>query len=169
MDPVGSKFGSQPVSGSPVGGISPGSGVATGAATEQRIAWLTLAIGVVAAVITGLCYRWIWAAGLLIGSVLAYFNFRWLARGMDALVAASTAQADAVQPRVPVGTYFRALFRYGLIAVVVYVIFRLLGIPLVSMVLGLLALGAAAVAASVYEVWHPIKNENETQPMRGLK
>jgi hypothetical protein len=51
----------------------------------------------------------------------------------------------------------------------VYVIFKLLSIPLVSMVLGLLALGAAAVAASVYEVWHPIKNENETQPVRGLK
>jgi hypothetical protein len=99
---------------------------------------------------------------LLIGSVLAYFNFRWLARGMDALVAASTAQAAAVQPRVPVGTYFRALFRYGLIAVVVYVIFKVLGISLVSMVLGLLTLGAAAVAASGYEVWHSIETENKT-------
>jgi ATP synthase I chain len=169
MDPVGSKCGSQPASGSPVGSSSPGSGVAPGAATEQRIAWLTLAIGVVAAVITGLCYRWIWAAGLLIGSVLAYFNFRWLARGMDALVAASTAQADAVQPRVPVGTYFRMLFRYGLIAVGVYVIFEVLGIPLVSMVLGLLALGVAAAVASVYEVWHPIETEKETQAVRSLK
>lgn len=140
-----------------------------GAATERRIAWLTLVIGVVAACVTGVSYRWIWGAGLLIGAVLAWLNFRWLARGMDALVAASTAQADAAQPRVPVGTYFRALFRYGLIAISVYVIFKVLSIPLVSMVLGLLALGAAAVAASVYEVWHPIKNENETQPMRGLK
>ena len=143
----------------------PGDAVAgnvPGAATERRIAWLTLVIGGVAAIVTGISYRWIWAAGLLIGSVLAYLNFRWLARGMDALVAASTAQSDAAQPRVPVGTYFRALFRYGLIAMSVYVIFRVLSVPLVSMVLGLLALGAAAVAASVYEVWHPIKNENET-------
>jgi hypothetical protein len=163
MDPlVGSKFDPEPGPGSPAGGSSPGTGGAPGAATEQRIAWLTLAIGVVAAIFTGLCYRWIWAAGLLIGSVLAYFNFRWLARGMDALVAASTAQAAAVQPRVPVGTYFRALFRYGLIAVVVYVIFKVLGISLVSMVLGLLTLGAAAVAASGYEVWHSIETENKT-------
>ena len=144
-------------------------GSAAGAATEKRIAWLTLVIGATAAIVTGISYRWIWAAGLLIGSVLAYLNFRWLARGMDALVAASTAQAGAAKTRVPVGTYFRALFRYGLIAVSVYVIFKVLSIPLVSMVLGLLALGAAAVAASVYEVWHPIKNENETQPVRGLK
>jgi hypothetical protein len=140
-----------------------------GAATERRIAWLTLAIGAVAAVVTGVAYRWIWASGLLIGAVLAWFNFWWLARGMDALVAASTAQAEAKQPRVPVGTYFRALFRYGLIAISVYVIFKVLGIPLVSMVLGLLALGAAAVAASVYEVWHPIENENGAPAVRGLK
>jgi hypothetical protein len=129
-----------------------------GAATERRIAWLTLVIGAVSAIVTGISYRWIWAAGLLIGSLLAYLNFRWLARGMDALVAASTAQAGAAETRVPVGTYFRALFRYGLIAFTVYVIFKVLSIPLVSMVLGLLALGAAAVAASVYEVWHPINN-----------
>jgi hypothetical protein len=142
---------------------------ATALATERRIAWLTLAIGAVAALATGLSYRWIWAAGLLIGAVLAWLNFRWLRRGMDALVEAANAQAGAVKTRVPVGTYFRALFRYGLIAFIVYVIFKLLGIPLVSMVLGLLALGAAAIAASVYEVWHPVEIKSETQAVRGLK
>jgi len=88
---------------------------------------------------------------------------------MDALVAASTAQVGATETRVPVGTYFRALFRYGLIAMIVYVIFKVLGIPLVSMVLGLLALGAAAVVASVYEVWRPVEIKSETRAMRGLK
>ncbi len=129
-------------------------GLAPGVLTEKRIAWLTLVIGAAAAVCTGIGYRWVWAAGLMIGSVLAWFNFWWLARGMDALVAASTVQAGVAQPRVPVGTYFRALFRYALIALSVYVIFEVLGIPLVSMVLGLCALGAAAIAAGVYEVWH---------------
>ena len=145
----------------------PGGG--PGLATERRIAWLTLAVGAVASIATGLSYRWVWAAGLMIGSILAWLNFRWLRRGMDALVAASSSQAGAAQPRVPVGTYFRALFRYGLIAMVVYVIFKLLGIPIVSMVLGLLALGAAAIAATVYEVWHPVEIESDTQTMRGLK
>ena len=140
-----------------------------GVATERRIAWLTLVIGVIAACVTGISYRWLWGAGLLIGSVLAWLNFRWLARGMDALVAASTAQVGATETRVPVGTYFRALFRYGLIAMIVYVIFKVLGIPLVSMVLGLLALGAAAVVASVYEVWRPVEIKSETRAMRGLK
>jgi small-conductance mechanosensitive channel len=133
------------------------------------MAWLTLGIGALAACVTGISYRWIWGAGLLIGSVLAWLNFRWLARGMDALAAASAAQAGATETHVPVGTYFRALFRYGLIAISVYVIFKVLGIPLASMVLGLLALGAAAIAASVYEVWHPIESGNQTRPVRGLK
>jgi len=142
---------------------------AAGLATERRIAWLTLAIGAVAATATGLSYRWIWAAGLLIGAILAWFNFRWLRRGMDALVEAANSQAGAAKTHVPVGTYFRALFRYGLIAISVYVIFKVLGIPLVSMVLGLLALGAAAIAASVYEVWHPVEIKSDTQAARGLK
>ncbi|MCU1243078.1 MAG: hypothetical protein JWO71_3804 [Candidatus Acidoferrum typicum] len=94
-----------------------------------------------------------WAAGLLIGAVLAWLNFRWLRRGLDALVAASTAQAGVEKPRVPLGSYFGAVFRYGLIALIVYVIFKLLKVPLASMVVGMCALAAAAVAASVYELF----------------
>jgi len=56
---------------------------------------------------------------------------------------------------VPFLTYFAMVFRYGLIAFAVYVIFIYLRVPLVSMVVGLCALGAAAIAASVYEIWHP--------------
>jgi hypothetical protein len=141
----------------------------TGPATEKRIAWLTLVVGAVAALATGIGYRWLWAAGVMIGAILAWLNFRWLRRGMDVLVAASTVQAGAVETRVPVGTYFRSVFRYALIAVCVYVIFKVLGIPPVSMVFGLLALGAAAMAASVYELWHPAETEDETQPARGAK
>lgn len=126
-----------------------------GARTEQRIAWLTLFIGAVAALFTGMFYRRPWATGLLIGTVLAWLNFRWLRRGMDALVAASSAQSGTEKPRVPVGAYFRAVFRYALIALGVYVSFRFLNVPLVSMILGLCALGAAAVAASLYEVVRP--------------
>jgi hypothetical protein len=74
---------------------------------------------------------------------------------MDALVAASQAQVGVARPRVPIGAYFRVLFRYALIAVTVYVIFELLKFPLASMVVGLCALGPAAIAASVYEIARP--------------
>lgn len=124
--------------------------------TERRVAWLTLAFGLSATLVTALATRnSFWAAGLAIGAVLAWLNFRWLRRGLDALVAASVAQSEAAKPRVPIGTYFRALFRYALLALIAYVIFIFLRVPLASMVVGMCSLAAAAIAASVYELFRP--------------
>lgn len=128
---------------------------APAALTEGRISWLTLLIGLLTALLVGLLRDRLWGAGLAIGAGLAWLNFRWLRRGLDALVVASTAQAGKEKPEVPLITYFAMLFRYGLIALAVYVIFIYLRIPLASMVMGLCALGAATIAASVYEILHP--------------
>jgi hypothetical protein len=125
------------------------------AVTERRISWLTLLIGFLAALLVAVLRDRLWGAGLAIGAALAWLNFRWLRRGLDALVTASTAQAGKEKPSVPLLTYFAMLFRYGLIALAVYVIFEYLRVPLVSMVVGLCALGAATIAASVYEILHP--------------
>ena len=125
------------------------------AVTERRISWLTLLIGSLAALLVAVLRDRLWGAGLAIGAALAWLNFRWLRRGLDALVTASTAQAGKEKPSVPLLTYFAMLFRYGLIALAVYVIFEYLRVPLVSMVVGLCALGAATIAASVYEILHP--------------
>ncbi|MGB8472884.1 MAG: ATP synthase subunit I [Candidatus Acidiferrum sp.] len=126
------------------------------ARTEQRIAWLTLVMGATAAILAAALQRWHWAEGLAVGAVLAWLNFRWLKRGLDALVAAAVAQEGAAKPRVPFGTWFGMIFRYGLIALCVYVIFEYLRVPLVSMLVGLCALGAATLAASLYEILHPL-------------
>ncbi len=125
--------------------------------TERRISWLTLILGVAAGVAAGFLRDRLWGAGMVIGAVLAWLNFRWLRRGLDALVQASTAQAGRKKPQVPLSSYFFALFRYGLIAASVYVIFTYLHVPLLSMVVGLCALGAAAIAASVYEIFRPVE------------
>jgi len=125
--------------------------------TERRISWLTLVFGGMAASAAALLHNRVWSAGLVIGTLLAYFNFRWLRRGLDELVKATTAQAARKKPQVPLGAYFLALVRYGLIGLTVYVIFEYLHVPLASMVVGLCALGAAAIAASVYEIWHPVE------------
>ena len=126
-----------------------------GLQTERRIAWLTPLIGAVAAIPVYFVHRGDWALGLFLGSLLAWLNFHWLRRGMDALAAGSVAQQGLPQPKVPLWTYFAAAFRYGLLAIAVYVIFIYLHVPLVSLILGLCALGAAAVAASVWEILHP--------------
>ena len=128
-----------------------------GVVTERRIAGLTLLIGFAAGGVVAVLREPWWGAGLAIGAGLAWLNFRWLRQGLDALVAASATQAGAEQPRVPVGAYFRALFRYALIGFSVYVIFKVLRVPLVSMVVGLCALGAATIAVSVYEIWRPVE------------
>ncbi len=123
--------------------------------TEKWIARFTLAIGVVAAVPVGWIYGLAWGGGILAGAVLAWLNFRWLKQGLDALMAAATAQAEQRKARVPVGTYFKAAFRYGLIGLAVYVIFKYLNVPVLSMILGMCALGAATLGVSVYEILGP--------------
>jgi len=130
---------------------------ATGARTERRISWLTLFIGLLAGLLVGVLRNPMWGVGLGIGTLLAWLNFRWLRRGLNALVQASEAQADKEKPRVPLRSYFAMAARYGLIAAAVYVIFELLRIPILSMIVGLCALGAATIVASVYEILRPVE------------
>jgi ATP synthase I subunit len=139
----------------PAAGGNGAASVAVSARTERRIAWLTLVLGGATAIIVLIMRRRAWAEGLAIGTVLAWLNFRWLKRGLDALVAVSAAQEGFPKPRIPFGTWFRLMFRYGLIAFCAYVIFEYLKVPLASVVVGLCALGAATIAASVYEILRP--------------
>jgi small-conductance mechanosensitive channel len=122
--------------------------------SEKRIAQLTPILGLVAALPTGYVHGWRWGVGILTGAILAWFNFRWLKQGLDALAEASSAQSGQQKIAVPIGTYFRAAFRYLLIALAVYVIFKILNVPVLSMIFGLCALGAATFAVSVQEILH---------------
>ena len=126
-----------------------------GAQTERRISWLTLFFGFSAAAIAATLRHNLWAAGLAIGAILGWLNFRWLRRALDALVVLSTAQEGREKPKVPVTTYLASLFRYGLLGFTVYVIFILLHVPLGSMIVGFCALAAAAIVASVWEILSP--------------
>jgi ATP synthase I chain len=122
---------------------------------ESRISQLTLLLGALAALPVAYFHGWRWGAGIWIGAALAWLSFRWLKQGLDALTEAATAQANQKIVRVPLLVYFKALFRYGLIAFVVYVIFEYLNVPVLSMVLGLCALGAATLVVSVHSILRP--------------
>src|SRR5258706_4155476 len=89
-------------------------------ASEKWIARLTLLLGALAAIAVACFYGANWGGGILIGAILAWFNFRWLRHGLDALTTAGTAQANLRNPRVPIRTYFKGLLRYALIALAVY-------------------------------------------------
>ena len=123
--------------------------------SEKRIAQLTLILGALAAIPVAYFHGWHWGIGILAGAILSWFNFRWLKQGLDALAASSAAQSSQKKVEVPIGAYFRAAFRYLLIGFAVYVIFRILNVPVLSMIFGLCALGAATFAISVQEILHP--------------
>jgi hypothetical protein len=88
----------------------------------------------------------------VLGSGLGWLNFRWLRRGVEALTSAASSQPGSEKRRGSAATYLAALLRYALIGLTVYVIFKYLHVPLVSIVLGLCALAAAIIAASVWEI-----------------
>ena len=127
--------------------------VAPYARTERLIARLTLVVGGISAGVAYFLFSARVGAGVFIGAILAWINFRWLKSALDAVARAATAQAKPSKPRVPLGSMFGLIGRYFLIAVSVYVIFIFLRIPVLSMLVGLCALGAATIGASLYEVF----------------
>ena len=120
--------------------------------SESRISLLTLLIGVIVAIPTAAFHSILWGLGIFIGAALAWLNFRWLKQGLDALTLASTAQHGNAKAQVPLIAYFKAAFRYALIALTIYVIFKYLHVPALSMVCGLCALGAATILVSVHSI-----------------
>ncbi len=132
--------------------LDSGSAPAVGENVIRRILWLTLVFGTAASVSALVFRRSDWAGGLLAGAVLAWLNFRWLCRGLKSFLDDVAVAPNPAERPGKARTYFAALFRYALIGAAVYVIFVYLHFPLVSIVSGLCALGAATLAASLWEV-----------------
>src|SRR5713101_3002261 len=128
-----------------------------GERTVRRIVYLIPSFGISAGLLAGLLHHWDWAEGLVFGAGLAWLNFRWLKRGLEAFTTAAASRAGTEKARQPIATYLVAAFRYVLIGVSVYVIFKYLRVPLVSIFLGLCAFAAATIAASVWEILQSIE------------
>ena len=144
----------------------------------HRIAALTLSVGFAGAIVALALHRPDWAKGLAGGAVLGWLNFRWLSRGIRSMVLSAVAQApvqtqvqdsDPIEVQAETGartgagksgtsqglTLLAMIFRYALVALGVYVIFKYLHVPLISIGLGLCAFVAAILAASVWEIVRP--------------
>jgi ATP synthase I chain len=120
---------------------------------ERRIGYWTLALGFAAAVAVTLWLSPRAGVGVAVGAVLAWINYRWLKGGIAALVQVSAAQSGAPSPQVSSWVYARLFGRYILIGAALYVMVTRFATPVVSILGGLCALGAAAMAEGLYEVF----------------
>jgi hypothetical protein len=121
------------------------------ALAERRIVRLTLVLGFLAAIPVAVWYSWRVGAGVFIGAVLAWINARWLQQALDVLTKLSIAQAGAPKPRISASVYVKFVARYVLMGIVIYIMMTYFAVPVVSLLSGLLALGAAAMAEFLYE------------------
>jgi len=120
---------------------------------SRRIAWLTLLLGFLTALVVTFTKSPRAGLGIAVGTSLAWLNFRWLDQTLGALVTVATAQAGSPQSRVPARIYWKFAGRYVLMGLAIYVTVHYFAVPVLSLILGLLALGAAAIVASLYEVY----------------
>ena len=120
---------------------------------SRRIAWLTLLLGLLTSLVVSFAKSPRAGLGIAVGTFLAWLNFRWLDQTLAALVTVSTAEQGTPQARVPTRIYWKFAGRYVLMGLAIYVTVHYFAVPLFTVILGLLALGAGAIVASLYEVY----------------
>ena len=121
-------------------------------AAERRIEWFTLALGLAGAVFAAVRWGWRPGAGVALGAMLTWLNFRWLKQGVGALVTVSTAQAGSDQARVPRSVYVKFFGRFALLLLAVYVILSRSLLPVAAVLGGLFAVVAAVMIELIFEL-----------------
>jgi ATP synthase I chain len=124
---------------------------------SRRLEGWTIALGLSAALSTAFLKSARAGCGVAIGTLLAWLNYRWLDQGVGALVASASAQEGIPSPRVPAAVYWKFTTRYLLMGLVIYASVHFFDVPLLSLLAGLLALGAGAMAEGLYEVFSESK------------
>jgi ATP synthase I chain len=122
-------------------------------AAERRIEYLTIGIGAAGALGALAIWGIRAGAGVAIGALLSWLNFRWMKQGITTLARLSTAQSDAEKTHIPKSAYAKFLGRYVLLIVVAYVIlrgFRSMGLALLA---GLFAAVAAVLAELIFQLF----------------
>jgi hypothetical protein len=122
------------------------------ARAERRIAGLTLALGLAAAVAVAIAGYPRWGLGIAVGAALAWVNFRWFEQGVSAVVRVAQAQTGAPKPHISMWVWVKMFARYGVVGVLLYTTWALWKVPVVAMLAGLCALGAAVMAEGIYEI-----------------
>jgi hypothetical protein len=124
-----------------------------GDAVMVRIERLTLLLGLAGTVWAAFRWGWRGAAGLALGALLSWVNFRWLKGGVHALgMAATAAQGSSPASRVSLSAYMKFIGRFGLLLGAVYVILTRSSLLAVGVLTGLFASAAAVILALLFEL-----------------
>jgi hypothetical protein len=122
---------------------------------EQRILRMTALLGFVAAAATALLWSPLGGMGVAIGAGLAWLSCLWLQQALDSLVQSTAVRSSSGGPsrpvRLPWSVAAKLAGRYALMAAGAYVTVSFFAVPVLSVLAGLLALGAAAMVEGVYE------------------
>ncbi len=119
---------------------------------QQRVEKLTLALGFAGAIAALFWRGWPEAAGVMLGGIVAWINFRWLRRFVGWIAKLSLAQAGQETPRMPNRIFLQMFGRYALLGVALYVMLMRFYWPVVAFVCGLFALVAAVLLEVLGEV-----------------
>jgi ATP synthase I chain len=119
---------------------------------SRRVQYLTVILGLAAALAVGVVKSHPAGYGIALGSLLAWLNFRWLEQGLSSFVRGSAAQEGLPKPQVPISTYVKFGGRYALIGLALYGIVTFLAVPALWLIVGLMALGLAVTVEGLYEV-----------------
>lgn len=119
---------------------------------QRRIACWTLVLGTAGAIAAAVRGNGRSAAGVAVGSVLAWINFLRLKQGIAVFERLSTRQASAEQVRIPKSTYVKFFGRYALLLTVLCVIFFYSLLPAVAVLAGLFTLVAGVLMEGVYQL-----------------
>jgi small-conductance mechanosensitive channel len=123
------------------------------AVAERRIEYLTLAVGAAAAVAAVVFWSVRAAAGIAVGAILGWLNYRWLKQGVGALTALAKAQQGAAKVRIPRSVYFKFIGRYVLLILAAYVILTRLRVPVESLLAGFGALVIAVLGEIIWQLF----------------
>jgi hypothetical protein len=115
-----------------------------------RISRFMLALCVIGSAAAWVAYGWRAAAGFACGSAIAYLNFHWLKRAVNALADAVTQTGQRQSSK---GIVLRFLLRYVLMGLGAYVIFTVSPASLSWLFAGLFVPVGAIACEAAYEVY----------------
>ena len=122
-------------------------------AAVGRIPRFMVGLGVIFSGAAWLRYGWHIALGFACGCAIAYLNFRWLEKVVNALADRATGSG---RPQSSSGVVLRFLLRYFLMAVTAYVIFSVSPASLYGLFAGLFLPVAGIACEAAYELYAAI-------------